>query len=377
MKSFFPISFLLMALVLFAGCDQTNKYNPAKGKELINNIKKAEGDSDSLQLAKYAVDQYRLLKDREGAMVTMSKAVKFCSDIQDPRERIETYSQIAASYSTLNAVKLARDNLQYAMNAYQNWEEQQAEMDAKRKKEPTQAEIESLASDKIEILVNLARAQMGISPVDAQKSLMLAKDQVNLFTDVLMKVDKLIDLAGSLGKMESFENLQIVAAEVEAYLNGEVPETAKPKEETPKEDGAADDESSTDEDEDAAETEEAPKESPKATDEDSEPEEIDGQQKASRLSTLAGIFIKMKHKDAKDAGIKILDDAAEVAKTIDNKGKKAITMCEIAINYAAAKEKAKAKALVDEAEPLAKAADSATRDAADEALTNAKNAVGD
>jgi hypothetical protein len=375
MKSFFPISFLLMALVLFVGCDKTNKYNPAKGKDLFNKIKEAEAQSNSLELAKLAVEQNKLLKDRQGAMATMSKASKFCTDIQDPRERIEAYSQIAASYSTLNAIKQAGDNLEYAMNAYQNWEDQQEEMNAKRKKEPTQAEIEALASDKIEILVNLARAQMSLSPVDAQTSLMLAKDQANLFSDILMKVDKLLDLAGSLGQMESFENLQVVAAEVQAYLNGEVPETAKPKEEAPSDEAAGDDDSSDDENADETETEEAPKDTKKPSDE--EQEEIDGQQKGSRLSTLAGIFIKMKHKDAKAAGIKILDEATEVAKTIDNKGKKAITMCEIAINYATAKENEKAKALVDEADPLAKAADSATREAADEALTNAKKAIGE
>ncbi len=373
MKSFFPISFLLMALVLFVGCDKTNKYNPAKGKDLFNKIKEAEAQSNSLELAKLAVEQNKLLKDRQGAMATMSKASKFCTDIQDPRERIEAYSQIAASYSTLNAIKQAGDNLEYAMNAYQNWEDQQEEMNAKRKKEPTQAEIEALASDKIDILVNLASAQMGLKPGDAQKSLMLAKDQANLFADVLMKVDKLIDLATSLGKMESFENLKIVAGEVQAYLNGQVPETAKPKEEVSNDGAEADDGSSTDEDADSGEA----KENKKATNEASEPEEIDGQQKASRLSTLAGIFIKMKHKDAKAAGIKILDEATDVAKTIDNKGKKAITMCEIAINYATAKENEKAKALVDEADPLAKAADSATREAADEALTNAKKAIGE
>lgn len=370
MKSFFPISLLLMALVLFVGCDKTNKYNPAKGKELIDKIQAAEAQSNSLDLAKLAVEQNKLLKDREGAMATMRKASRFCTDIQDSRERIETYSQIAASYSTLNAIVEARNALENAMNAYQNWEEQQAAMDAKRKKEPTQGEVEALASDKIDILVNLARAQMSLSPVDAQTSLMLAKDQANLFSDVLMKVDKLIDLAGALGQMESFDNLQIVAEEVKAYLNGEVPETAKPKEEAPSDDAVVDDENADD-----AETEEAPKETKKPIDD--EQEEIDGQQKGSRLSTLAGIFIKMKHKDAKAAGIKLLDEAVDVAKTIDNKGKKAITMCEIAINYAAAKEKEKAKALVDEAEPLAKAADSATREAADEALTNAKNAVGE
>ncbi|MBR0190993.1 MAG: hypothetical protein IJQ31_02895 [Thermoguttaceae bacterium] len=375
MKSFFPISLLLMALVLFVGCDKTNKYNPAKGKDLIDKLQAAEAQSNSLELAKLAVEQNKLLKDREGAMATMRKASRFCTDIQDSRERIETYSQIAASYSTLNAIVDARNALTNAMNAYQNWEEQQAEMDAKRKKEPTQGEIEALASDKIEILVNLARAQMSLSPVDAQTSLMLAKDQANLFSDILMKVDKLLDLATSLGQMESFENLQVVAAEIQAYLNGEVPATAKPKEEAPSDEAAGDDDSSDDENADEAEAEEAPKETKKPSDE--EQEEIDGQQKGSRLSTLAGIFIKMKHKDAKAAGIKILDEAAEVAKTIDNKGKKAITMCEIAVNYAAAKEKEKAKALVDEAEPLAKAADSATREAADEALTNAKSAVGD
>ena len=375
MKSFFPISLLLMALVLFVGCDKTNKYNPAKGKDLIDKLQAAEAQSNSLELAKLAVEQNKLLKDREGAMATMRKASRFCTDIQDSRERIETYSQIAASYSTLNAIVDARNALTNAMNAYQNWEEQQAEMDAKRKKEPTQAEIEALASDKIEILVNLARAQMSLSPVDAQTSLMLAKDQANLFSDILMKVDKLLDLAASLGQMESFENLKVVAEEVQAYLNGEVPETAKPKEEAPKDDAAGDDDSSDDENADEAETEEAPKDTKKPSDEESE--EIDGQQKGSRLSTLAGIFIKMKHKDAKAAGIKILDEAAEVAKTIDNKGKKAITLCEIAVNYAAAKEKEKAKALVDEAEPLAKAADSATREAADEALTNAKSAIGE
>lgn len=375
MKSFFPISLLLMALVLFVGCDKTNKYNPAKGKDLIDKLQAAEAQSNSLELAKLAVEQNKLLKDREGAMATMRKASRFCTDIQDSRERIETYSQIAASYSTLNAIVDARNALTNAMNAYQNWEEQQAEMDAKRKKEPTQAEIEALASDKIEILVNLARAQMSLSPVDAQTSLMLAKDQANLFSDILMKVDKLLDLAASLGQMESFENLKVVAEEVQAYLNGEVPETAKPKEEAPSDEAAGDDDSSDDENADEAETEEAPKDTKKPSDEESE--EIDGQQKGSRLSTLAGIFIKMKHKDAKAAGIKILDEAAEVAKTIDNKGKKAITMCEIAVNYAAAKEKEKAKALVDEAEPLAKAADSATREAADEALTNAKSAIGE
>ncbi|MCR5163902.1 MAG: hypothetical protein K6C40_07790 [Thermoguttaceae bacterium] len=368
MKSFFPISLLLAAVMLFVGCDKTNKYNPAKGKELFNKIKEAEAQSNSLELAKLAVEQNKLLKDRQGAMATMSKASKFCTDIQDPRERIEAYSQIAASYSTLNAIKQAGDNLEYAMNAYQNWEEQQQEMNAKRKKEPTQAEVEALASDKIDILVNLASAQMGLKPGDAQKSLMLAKDQANLFADVLMKVDKLIDLGTSLGKMESFENLKIVAGEVQAYLNGQIPETAKPKEEASN-DEASDDDSSADENANAEEK--------KATDEAAEMEEIDGQQKASRLSTLAGIFIKMKHKDAKAAGIKILDEAADVAKTIDNKGKKAITMCEIAINYAAAKENEKAKALVDEADPLAKAADSATREAADEALTNAKKAIGE
>jgi len=393
MKPFYSISLLLILALVFVGCDKKNKYNPAKGKELLEKIQAAEAQSNSLDLAKLAVEQNKLLKDREGAMATMRKASRFCTDIQDSRERIETYSQIAASYSTLNAIVDARNALSNAMSAYQNWEEQQAEQNAKRKKEPTQGEIEAIASDKIEILVNLARAQMGLTPVDAQTTLMLAKDQANLFSDVLMKVDKLIDLAASLGQMESFDNLQIVANEVKAYLNGEVPETAKPKEEAPKDETAtaaevsADGETSEDADAESdsesveEETTEAPKKEEKKAgkkaDEDAESEEIDGQQKGSRLSALAAIFIKMKHKGAKEAGIAILDEATEVAKTIDNKGKKAITMCEIAINYAAAKEKEKAKALVAEADPLAKAADSATREAADEALTNAKNAVGE
>ena len=377
MKNFFSVSLLLMILALFAGCDKKNKYDPTKGKELLENIKKAEGESDSLQLAKYAVDQYRILKDRNGAMATMSKAMKFCSDIQDPRQRIETYSQIAVSYSVLNAMELAGNNLKSAMNAYQNWEDEQAEMDKKRKKAPTQAEIETIASDKIEILVNLARAQMEIVPVDAQKSLMLAKDQVNLFSDVLMKVEKLLDLAEALGKMESFENLQVVSAEVQAYLNGEVPETAKPQEEAPADEEAGDADSSADENTEVAQTEETPEEKKNASDEKVEMEEIDSQQKAHNLSRLAEVFIKMKHKDAKPVGIKILDEATEVAKTIDNKGKKAITLCEIAVNYATAKENKKAKALVSEADPLAKAADSATRETADEALSKAKKVVGE
>ncbi len=364
MKNHFIASLAsLMILASLIGCDKSTKYNPAKGLEVIERLQSAKNGGDSLELAKIAVDQNRILKDRVGAMDTMREAVRFCSDIQNSRERIEVYSQIAASYSELNAIVEARNALSSAMGAYENWEEEINAANEKRRKEPTQGEIESLASNKMEILMNLARAQMDIVPLEAQNSLMLAKEEAKQFSDLLMKVDKLLELGSSLGKMGSYDNLVTLADEVKAYLNGEVPASENNAENA---DDAENTDDETDDDEKAAKNVE-----------NGEPQEIDMQQKSSRLATLGGIFIQMKHQDANAKGIEILDEAAEVARTIDNRGRKAITLCEIVVLYAEAKAMDKAKATLEEAEPFAKKADSATREAADEALTKAKSAVGE
>lgn len=395
MKNLFIMSLAsLMILTSLTGCDKSTKYNPAKGLEVINRLQSAKNGGDSLELAKIAVDQNRILKDRAGAMDTMREAVRFCSDIQNSRERIEVYSQIAASYSELNAIVEARNALGSAMNAYQNWEEELKAADEKKRKEPTQGEIEALAGEKMEVLTNLARAQMDIVPLEAQKSLMLAKEEAKQFSDLLMKVDKLLELGSTLGKMESYDNLVVLADEVKAYLNGEAPVTAtvSGSDDVEGTDGADDGENAeadTDMDtdatadadaentEDSTDSADADEEKETKDAEDGEPQEIDMQQKSSRLATLGGIFVQMKHKDANAKGIEILDEAAEVARSIDNRGRKAITLCEIVVLYADAKAMDKAKATLEEAEPIAKKADSATREAADEALTKAKSAVGE
>lgn len=367
-----------LALPVFTGCDQSQKYNPAKGLEVVSKLQSAESSGNSLDLARLAVEQNNVLKDRAGAMETMQKSVRFCSDIQDSRERIETYSQIAASYSTLNSIVEAKKALGNAMEAYKNWEEEKNKEREKSRKKVTQGDIEMLAGEKLEILLNLARAQMEIDSVNAQKTLMMAKDEANRFSDALMKVDKLLDLGAALGKMESFENLQIVGAEVRAILKGEpLPAAASSADagtEGSETETASDDSENSDDSNVSASDSDASADDSEAAEgaEAAEPVEMDAQQIGSRLSTLAGIYVKMKNKDAKPVGMEILAEAAEIAKTIDNKGKKAITLCEIGMNYVLAGDKEKAKALADEAEPLSKQADSATRESADEAVTNLK-----
>lgn len=396
-RHFFFVLLPLGILLLTAGCDKTNKFNPSKGLEVVNRLKSAETGSDSMELAKLAVDQKVVLKDRAGAMETMRKAVRFCSDIQDPRERIEVYSQIAASYSSLNALPEARKALVNAMSAYQSWDEETIKARAKSKKAPTQGDLESYADEKLQMLLSLAGAQMNIAPGEAQNTLMLAQSEIAVYSDVLMRVDKMLDVAVTLGKMDSLDNLRKIAKNIEASLNGEsldlpaktaesaTSDSADDSDSADSSDASANDDSadasasddSADDDENVSKDEDD--EDSDADDEEKESgkdaQEIDGQQKGSRLSTLAGIFISMKDKSGKKDGIEILDKATEVARGIDNRGKKAITLCEIAMNYVKAGEKAKAKELVDEAEPLARKADSATREAADTALTNAKAAV--
>ncbi len=364
----------LCALFLWTGCDKTNKFNPSKGLEVVNRLKSAETGSDSMELAKLAVDQNVILKDRAGAMETMRKAVRFCSDIQDPRERIEVYSQIAASYSSLNALPEARKALVNAMNAYQSWDEEALKAREKSKKAPTQSDLENFADEKLQMLLSLAKAQMNIAPGEAQNTLMLAQSEAAVYSDILMRVDKMLDIASTLGSMESLDNLRKIAENIKASLNGEVlaaaPQAVETESAETSEDSEEADSSQTAENENADESEDSDVE-----DKEEASQEIDGQQKGSRLSTLAGIFISMKDKSGKEDGIKLLDEAVEVARGIDNRGKKAITLCEIALNYVKAGEKEKAKELVDEAEPFAQKADSATREAADTALNDAKAAV--
>ena len=340
----------------------------------MNRLKSAETGSDSMELAKLAVDQNVILKDRAGAMETMRKAVRFCSDIQDPRERIEVYSQIAASYSSLNALPEARKALVNAMNAYQSWDEEALKAREKSKKAPTQSDLENFADEKLQMLLSLAKAQMNIAPGEAQNTLMLAQSEAAVYSDILMRVDKMLDIASTLGSMESLDNLRKIAENIKASLNGEVlaaaPQAVETESAETSEDSESADSSETAENENADESEDSDVE-----DKEEASQEIDGQQKGSRLSTLAGIFISMKDKSGKEDGIKLLDEAVEVARGIDNRGKKAITLCEIALNYVKAGEKEKAKELVDEAEPLAQKADSATREAADTALNDAKAAV--
>ncbi len=368
-----------LALSVFIGCDQSKKYNPQKGLDVITRLQTAESGGDSQELARLAVDQYKILKDRSGAMETMRKAVRFCSDIQDSRERIETYSQIAASYSSLNSIVEAKKALENAMEAYMNWEEEKNKEREKSKKEPTQNDIEALAGEKLEILLNLARAQMEIDSVNAQKTLMLAKDEANRFSDALMKVDKLLDLAASLGKMGSLDNLKIVSVEIRAILKGEPIPTS--------DDSAASTQIASDSDSNSADASDSENTSETAdastasnTSKTSasgapaeEATEMDAQQISSRLSTLAGIFVRMKLDAAKSIGIEILKEASDIAGTIDNKGKKAITLCEIASNYLLVGDKETAKKLADDAEPLSKQADSATRESADEAVVNLRS----
>ena len=366
MKNLFSFGMIsLLALAVSAGCDQTQKYNPSKGLDITNRLQGAENGGDSLELAKLALEQNKILKDRKGAMETMGKAVRFCSDIPDSRSRIEAYSQIADSYWSLNAIVEARKALNNAMEAYRNWEEEKQALRAKSKKEPTQGELEGFADEKLEMLLNLAKAQAQIAPIEAQNTLGLALKETAVFSDLLIKVDKMLDIGSTLGKMQAYDQLMTLSEDVQAYLDGNIPESAAAPAET---------ESETSEDPDAADTETS-SDTESSEDGEGEIRQADAQQKGSRLNTLAGIFFDLEHKDAKDSGLAILAKASETAHEIGNRGQKAITLCGIALNYVKAGDKEKAKELVAEAEEFAKKADSATRESADEAVTEAKAAV--
>ena len=360
MKNLFSFGMAsLLTLAVLTGCDQTQKYDPSKGLDIMNRLQGAESGGDSLELAKLAIEQNQILKDRKGAMETMGKAVRFCSDIQDSRSRIEAYSQIADSYWELNAIVEAKKALSNAMEAYRNWEEEKQALRAKSKKEPTQNELEGFAEEKMEMLLNLAKAQAQITPVEAQNTLGLALKETEAFTDLLIKVDKMLDIGMALGKMQAYGQLVALSEDVQAYLDGKVPGSAVYA-------PAADD---SDADAESSSDSEVPE------DGSSEEVQADAQQKSSRLSTLAGIFFEMEHKDAKETGLAILTKASDTAHEIGNRGQKAITLCSIALNYVKAGDKEKAKELVAEAEEFAKKADSATRESADEAVTEAKAAV--
>ncbi len=367
MKNLFSFGMVsLLALAVSAGCDQTQKYNPSKGLDITSRLQGAENGGDSLELAKLALEQNKILKDRKGAMETMGKAVRFCSDIPDSRSRIEAYSQIADSYWSLNAIVEARKALNNAMEAYRNWEEEKQALRAKSKKEPTQGDLEGFADEKLEMLLNLAKAQAQIAPIEAQKTLELAVKETAVFSDLLIKVDKMLDIGMTLGKMQAYDQLAALSEDVQAYLDGNIPESA----------AAAPSETASEaaEDTDAADTETA-SDTESTEDGEGEVRQADAQQKGSRLNTLAGIFFDLEHKDAKDSGLAILAKASETAHEIGNRGQKAITLCGIALNYVKAGDKEKAKELVAEAEEFAKKADSATRESADEAVTEAKAAV--